>query len=120
MSDVEAKATRTTWVWIPREVSDLVRDGVLQPRDYTVVAVLLKSRRRGESWSEASASDVAAALGISSRTAQRSLNRLVEAGILDRRRVGPRNPGDRPAWRHHFPWLPEPRPGRGLRVLRPS
>ena len=120
MSCIQARPPRPAYVWIPREVHDMIRDRVLQPLDAVVLAALLRTRRRGESWSEAQAAAVADAVGVSPGTGRRSLGRLVASGVLDRRRVGPDRPGGRAGWRYHFPWIPDPSPRRSFKVVRPS
>lgn len=103
---------------VPKSVPEMIRDGRLGAIDAQVLAVLLRFRKRVRHSCWCSKATVAAKLGRSPRTVQRSLFRLGQAGLIEQAPMespDPDDPGNRTGWRIVFLWLTpaDYRPGSG-------
>lgn len=106
---------------VPQNLLDLVRAGELSPVDSQVLAVLLRFRSRLKFACWCAKSTIAEKVGCSTRTVQRSLGRLAQAGLIAQEVVDvpdPDEPRNRTGWRIVLLWLapadykPGPGPSR--------
>ena len=112
----------------PKWVKDLIRRRVLSPIDEPVLDILLRFRKRIRDSCWCCKSTIAAELGRSRRTVQRSLSRLATAGLIEQKPIevpDPDEPRNGTGWRIVFLWLapdgyvPGPGPDRaGLGVKK--
>ena len=72
---------------IPRAVGDLRAQGKLKPRDVDVLRELLDHKNQRTTQVDPLQKTLAARMGCALDTIQRSLNRLVQAGLITKRRV---------------------------------
>lgn len=72
---------------LPRAVGDLRAEGVLTPRDVDVLRELLDHKNRRTSQVDPLQRTLAARMGCSLDTIQRSLARLVKAGLITKKRL---------------------------------
>ena len=98
---------------IPKRALDLVEQGTISRTDYLVLVELLRFRRvyRGSCWT--SKKTIATALGISTKTVQRSYRRLSDAGLIRMAEVAvpdPDEPRNRTGFRIHFLFVDAIRP----------
>jgi hypothetical protein len=98
---------------LPKLALDLVEQGTITRTDYLVLVELLKFRRlyRGSCWT--SKTTIAQALGITTKTVQRSYRRLSDAGLIRTAEVAvpdPDEPRNRTGFRIHFLFIDAIRP----------
>lgn len=93
---------------VPIFVEKKIRDGDLNGTDERVLTHLLRFRDRLKFSCWTSKATLAAKMGCSPRTVQRSFGRLSRAGVIAQQRLtvpDPDDPRNRTGWRIVFPWL---------------
>ena len=98
---------------IPKLALDLVEQGAISRTDYLVLVELIRFRRlyRGSCWTTKKI--IAQALGITTKTVQRSYRHLSDAGLIRMAEVAvpdPDEPRNRTGFRIHFLFLDAIRP----------
>ena len=98
---------------IPKRALELVEQGTITRTDYLVLVELLKFRRlyRGSCWT--TKKTIAQALGITTKTVQRSYRRLSDAGLIRMAQVAVPDsdePRNRTGFRIHFLFIDAIRP----------